>query len=275
MKDECFKSTPTGYLDPEAQDIPIFSAIDSYIKNYERISSDHLESYANHGVNPFMAEDFWVECEDSTAKLIESYTPKDGKVLDVGCGMARLLSRVPQFSRYGMDISSGYLKVASETGVKLCLAKVEEMPFVDGFFDTVVCTDVLEHVLDLNVAVKQLFRVTKSGGKLIIRVPYRENLSLYLNPEYPYDLAHLRNFDEHGITLLCEKVFGQQVEYIEFGPYIIDPGFLKFTVQGRGVGFLFRLFFRVLRLFPETIFKAAVVRILKPVEFQIVVSVTH
>ena len=45
----------------------------------------------------------------------------------------------------------------------------------------------------------------KPGGIFIVRVPNREDLSSYLNPDYPYDLAHVRGFDEYSLELLSDK----------------------------------------------------------------------
>ena len=54
------------------------------------------------------------------------------------------------------------------------------MPYEDGFFDAIVACDVLEHVIDLNECCRQILRVLKPGGVLIVRVPFKEDLSPYL-----------------------------------------------------------------------------------------------
>jgi len=125
----------------------------------------------------------------------------------VGVGLGRLLARFPAMQRYGMDISLGYLEIARSKGIEVCYALVADMPFKEGLFDIVVCTDVLEHVLDLNLACAKILSVIKKGGVLIIRVPYREDLSPYLATTYPYKYAHLRNFDEYALRLLFERIF--------------------------------------------------------------------
>ena len=50
------------------------------------------------------------------------------------------------------------------------------MPYSDESFDVILCTDVLEHVIDLNLCVAKILSVLKKGGLLIIRVPNREDL---------------------------------------------------------------------------------------------------
>ena len=70
---------------------------------------------------------------------------------------------------------------------------VENLPFEDGAFDTVVCTHLIEHILDYRRAIAELRRVAKR--RLIIIVP-RERESIYtFNPHFnffPYTHSFLR-----------------------------------------------------------------------------------
>lgn len=231
---QCYKAAPLKHVDG----IPVFSARNFYVENYERIASDHLSHLEKTGDNPFIPKEHWAEIERSTEALIRKYAPAGCRILDVGVGLGRLLARRPDLQRFGMDISMGYLQRARAEGIDVCLSLIEDMPYRDGFFDVVVTTDVLEHVLDLNQAFDKILRVLKPGGILIVRVPYREDLSGYLDPAYPYHLVHLRNFDEHSIRLLVEKVFNREfVEYTLTG-FVI--GGLKWNVRVRGVRRLVR-----------------------------------
>jgi SAM-dependent methyltransferase len=205
---DCYNRSPIAF----ENDIPIFSASDSYVENYERISADHLVHFEVTGHNPFMREDHWQEVEDSTRSLLRKYSSaQDIRILDVGVGMGRLLEPFSHFQRFGMDISRGYLKHAKARGIEVCLSRIEDMPYQDDYFDVVVTTDVLEHVIDLNLAIHRILSVVKHDGILIVRVPYKEDLSSYLLPSYPYDLVHVRNFDEHSLRLLFEKIFRREV----------------------------------------------------------------
>lgn len=191
--------------------IPVFSEPDAYLENYTRIANDHLAYLAAGGENPFIPERLWTEIEDSTVRLLRKYTRDDNRVLDAGVGLGRLLSQMPTLQRYGVDISHNYLQRARQVGIDVCLAKLEDLPYQAEFFDAVTCTDVLEHVLDLNRCITKLLTVLKPGGLLLIRVPYREDLARYTATEYPYEYAHLRSFDEHSLTLLFTKVFRTKV----------------------------------------------------------------
>lgn len=188
--------------------IPVFSKVDSYVANYETIAQDHLKSLRETGKNPFIKEHLWQEIERSTENHIRTYLRPGDRILDVGVGMGRLLERFPEVERYGMDISFDYLKEASARGIQTCLAKIEDMPYRSQSFDLVVTTDVLEHVIDLHLALQKIIETIKPGGVFIVRVPYLEDLSPYLSKDCPYDLVHLRTFDRYGMRLTMEKVFG-------------------------------------------------------------------
>ncbi len=202
--------------------IPIFSQINEYIENYEKISQDQLNYVSLYGENPFISESLWVEAENDTLNIINKYLMIGDKILDIGVGMGRLLGKIPDnVEKYGMDISAEMLKIASKKNINCCLSLIEDMPYKSKIFDIVICTDVLEHVLDLNLAVSNVLRVLKDDGTFIIRVPYRENLEGYLDDSYPYYYVHVRNFDEHSLKLFFTRVFNCNViEWQTTGTYL-------------------------------------------------------
>ncbi len=212
MKYDFFVTQPIEIRDG----IPVFSKHDSYIENYEHIARDHLQSQAETKENPFIPEELWVILEDSTRTLIQKHVAAGGKILDVGVGLGRVLGPLNQFERYGIDISLDYLKIARENGINVAFSKIEDMPYTHDYFDAVVVTDVLEHVFDLNECCRKIIHVLKPGGVLIVRVPFKEDLDVYLNDGQPYEFVHLRNFDEASLRLLFVKIF--KLSFIESAP---------------------------------------------------------
>lgn len=187
--------------------IPVFSESDAYTANYEQIASDHVRWMDQHGTNPWMPERLWVDMERTTTDLIKKFSRPHDTILDVGVGLGRVLSAVPDRTRVGMDISFDYLRKARDKGIDVCYARIEDMPYRPASFDLVVCTDVLEHVIDLNLCCTNILSVLKPGGALVVRVPILENLKPYLDPSLPYEFVHLRTFDEYSLRLLFERVF--------------------------------------------------------------------
>jgi len=219
---------PMSYQDK----VPIFSERNEYVRNYERLARDHMEAQRRTGQNPWIEECLWLEMETSTADLIRKYAAPSQRILDVGVGLGRLLEGFSNLDRYGVDISFDYLRVAQEKGIRVCYALIEDMPYVEKFFDIVVCTDVLEHVLDLNLACCKILSVLKDDGTLIVRVPYREELKPYLDESLAYEYAHFRNFDEHSLRLLFEKIFGCRVVETVFTGYSAAGLRLRYKLPG-------------------------------------------
>lgn len=263
---EFYKIKPISFID----DVPVFSERDCYVENYDRISGDHLAYFEETGLNPFMREEYWCEIENSTEMYLRKYINfKEVKILDVGVGMGRLLERFPDTERFGMDVSLGYLKHAKQKDIKVCMSKIEDMPYNDAYFDIVVCTDVLEHVLDLNLAIKKILAALKKNGILIIRVPYREDLSFYVSKDCPYEMVHLRSFDENSLKMIFEKIF--KLEVLEYGFAGYQGGRLKFGSKIGFVNGIVRRFFNITRKINKTTHFALSKKLCEPVEINLVV----
>ncbi len=92
-------------------------------------------------------------------------------MLDAGCGSGRFLTPLSKDLRIvGTDFSKGLLGKAKKDApdAPLCLADVEHLPLKDGIFDTVLSVRVLQHVASQKEAIKELSRVTKKGGTIIV-----------------------------------------------------------------------------------------------------------
>lgn len=208
-------------------EIPIFMEPDDYSDNYDQIAGDHFLAIQHGLSNPFIEERMWKRMEASTIKLLRKHASLGRNVLDVGVGLGRLLSQIPEFLRFGTDVSEKYLYEAKCHGIEVCRARAEDLPYKDEYFDVVLCTDVLEHVFDLNEAIGSILRVLKRNGILIIRVPDREDLTPYLMPEYPYRYAHLRSFDLSGLRLLFCRIF--RCEFVE-SEYVFEQHDVKMKI---------------------------------------------
>jgi 2-polyprenyl-3-methyl-5-hydroxy-6-metoxy-1,4-benzoquinol methylase len=225
--------------------IPVFSEHNEYIENYDKIAADHLIAISNTCSNPWIDEESWKTMEKSTFDLLVKYARTRDKVLDVGVGLGRLSEMLSDYERYGMDIALSYLEIAKKKGIEVCMSLVEDMPYKKNYFDIVVCTDVLEHVLDFNLSIKKILTILKPKGVLVIRVPYKECLDPYLLKDYPYFYVHLRTFDEPSLTLQFTRCFRCEVLDVNKALYIPKDGRFKYRLPSRLGGKTQRAFLKV------------------------------
>ena len=69
------------------------------------------------------------------------------------------------------DTAPGMLKQASVRGLECVTAPVENMPFEDNLFDAILLVDAFHHLEDQRRSLRELIRVLKPGGRLIIEEP--------------------------------------------------------------------------------------------------------
>ncbi len=98
----------------------------------------------------------------------------DHPVLDVGCGdgfLARVAFGVQLEA--GIDLDAGEVgrAIASKSYKKALCASATDLPFPNKSFKTVVSNCVLEHIPDIDSALKEIHRVLKPKGRLMITVP--------------------------------------------------------------------------------------------------------
>jgi len=86
----------------------------------------------------------------------------------------------------GNDIKEGYinLDLFKRPGVDVEHDFNKRLPFQDNSFDEIYCNNVLEHTLYLPKVLKELHRITRNKGLIIIKSPYFTSSSAYMNPEH-------------------------------------------------------------------------------------------
>lgn len=125
-----------------------------------------------------------------------------GRLLDIGCGTKPFRHLATAVESYvGVDTAR-----RSQTTGPDVLATAYDLPFVDGSFQTVLCTDVLEHLEDPAAAVREAARVLESGGMAIYTVPLFWHVH-----EAPRDFYR---FTRYGLQHLFEAA-GMEVVEIE------------------------------------------------------------
>ena len=92
------------------------------------------------------------------------------RVLEAGCGTGLVLSQLARVARsaHGFDLSPGMLAKARARGLSVGLGSVTQIPFRADSFDFVCSFKVLAHVPEIELALRELARVTRPGGTLVL-----------------------------------------------------------------------------------------------------------
>ncbi len=94
------------------------------------------------------------------------------KILDAGCGkggyIAKLQANYPNNNFYAIDISEKIMEKINNGNIEKHVGCLTNIPFDDSSFDIVFAVEVLEHSVDIKNSIKELARVTKNGGEIII-----------------------------------------------------------------------------------------------------------
>lgn len=94
----------------------------------------------------------------------------NGKLLDVGCGAGELLEVYP--ASFGSDLNPMLVKYCHESGHPAVIADCNALPFLSGSYESLVMSNLLEHLEHPLLALKEAARLLKAGGVLVVTVPY-------------------------------------------------------------------------------------------------------
>ncbi|MGE0785398.1 MAG: class I SAM-dependent methyltransferase [Sandaracinaceae bacterium] len=136
-----------------------------------------------------------------------------GRILDVGCGLGWLLSALDdRWEKHGLEVSRVAAEHASRYGA-VVVGSAQTLPYEREAFDLVVCHHVIEHLEDPVSGLREIHRVLKTGGSLVLGTPdfdsaaarrWRERFRLTFDPThvslFSADSMH-RFLRDHGFVI--------------------------------------------------------------------------
>jgi SAM-dependent methyltransferase len=124
--------------------------------------------------------------------------PSRALVLDAGCGSGRTLDELTRYGEvHGIELDPEAAGTARRRGVgEVVIGRLEELPWDDATFDLITCLDVIEHTPDDRLTLRELRRVCKPGGWLLVTVPAYQ--ALWSNHDHANH--HVRRYGRRTLT---------------------------------------------------------------------------
>ena len=148
------------------------------------------------------------------------------KVLEIGCGTGEFTKRIALSGAdiTAIDISPDLLEIARKTipnvTVGFHVQNVEKLDFEDGSFDVVIGSSILHH-LNLNPAIKEVYRVLKRGGRIVFTEPNMLNPQIWLERNIPIIRKLTNNSPDE--TAFIRWVLKKELINLEFKNVSIRP----------------------------------------------------
>lgn len=180
-------------------------------------------------------------------ELAEKFNSQD--ILDVGCGAGLYteLFCINSNRVTGLDLQE--FIVQGKILFKFVKGDALKMPFPDASFDAVVSFDVIEHLSDDRLFLRECYRVLKNEGRLILGTPNRHRISFFLlsllgrRPTFPRDLGK--------DLVLGDIIHIREYTIEEFTKLLNKSGFKIREIRRLWLGIPFRKFEIGLRKFPS------------------------
>jgi 2-polyprenyl-3-methyl-5-hydroxy-6-metoxy-1,4-benzoquinol methylase len=156
----------------------------------------------------------WRSGQDRRLNQIRQYVALENRrILDIGCGLGMYVDKFRCFSNdvHGVDVDPEKVAEASEWLPNIEVAPGEHLPYGDNEFDVILLNEVIEHVDDDRLTIREAYRCARRGGHIIIYAPNRlypyETHGFYLFGRYYFRLLPVVNWLPHAIRdVFCPHV---------------------------------------------------------------------
>ncbi len=158
--------------------------------------------------------------------IMKKLNQRFSRILDAGCGTGLNMSYLKDFGCcFGCDVASASLTFCQKNGLKnLIRCNLERPPFKDQQFECITILDVLEHAEDPEAVLRELSRILKNQGIMIVTVPAFK----FLWSHHDEALSHLRRYQKEELKELLEN-HGFEVDKI--GYFFFSTFLITFSIR--------------------------------------------
>ncbi|MCX7696305.1 MAG: class I SAM-dependent methyltransferase [Bacteroidales bacterium] len=156
-----------------------------------RVNRDYIPNVWDIFFNPvFIARYFLFR------KLKKNFPFLKGNVMDFGCGISPYRPYISCNKYYRVDFEVTF-QFEDDRKDEIIFYNGNEVPFANNSLDGILATEVLEHVPEVELIIKEFYRILKPGGYVLISIPFA-----WGEHNIPYDFRRLTSF---GLRYIFEK----------------------------------------------------------------------
>lgn len=163
-------------------------------------------------------------------RIVTRWADRVGRVADLGCGSSRILEALP--GAVGLDIAMNKLRYRRPLGNPLVRGSVERLPLRSGYFDQVICSQVIGYVPDDERIFAEFERVLRPGGTLVLATPdhdrWQWTVAERLSRLLPGSSARQR-ITHHGFDALRRRLSEHGFDIVDHG--YVFPGELMLKAR--------------------------------------------
>lgn len=165
----------------------------------------HASYFTNHRLGRVFPWSLYHKPIDAELRVFLSALPPKAQVLNVGCGTFLNLPDLPDHLQYsGCDIDPRAVESCraryADRKLRFEVAQPLTLPFSDDAFDAVYATEVIEHCDYPERWLREVMRVCKPGGKVLLTTPNYASISLQLIEQTALEaIARMQGFTRKGI----------------------------------------------------------------------------
>jgi len=154
------------------------------------------------------------------------------EILDAGCGVGAFSEPLTKANTvYGVDFSAKSLEYAAARGLKTMTGDLTALDFPTGKFDLVMCIGVIQLIPDYLPVLRELARVTKPGGTLLIQTLHKGSIQRKILSLFEQSKKFDKMYSRDELKLAFEQFGFEDIEFLQ----MYHPFKCVTTSRGEGV----------------------------------------